>query len=207
MISMYIGSGDTASLLSGKTTKGHSELLRRFVSDTIPYYNALASPINALRTGAIIEGRFYLTLPDGWYRQVKVECTEMDCLRASLDFAMIDGGAVVDFIELKSVFMPDFIEIKAIMDDPNAIMKLIKSTYKIYYNQIQHQLLCSGLERAKLVFVCVYNYDDEINKTRDIIERDYITFTIERDYAIIARIRQAAEPFQMLKDIYSTKNQ
>lgn len=206
MISMYIGSGDTTALLSGRTTKGHIELLRRFVSGVVPYYNALASPIDALRTGAILEDCFYLTLPDGWYQQVKVECSEMDCLRSSLDFARLDGGLVTEFIEFKSVYFTDYLDIEALVNDPEAALKFIRKTYKNYYNQIQQQLLCSGLDRAKLVFVCVYEYDDNINIAREIVERDYLTFIIERDDVVIARIRQAAEPFQILKDIYSTKN-
>jgi len=205
MRSMYIGSGDTAALLAGRDTKAHTALLQRFVSDTIPYYNALASPIDALRTGAIIEDRFYLTLPEGWFPQVKVMCSEMDCLRASLDFAQIDGGHVVEFIECKSVFMTDFIEIESCVDYPEAALKMIKTTYKSYYNQVQQQLLCSGLPSARLVFICVYDYNDEVNKTRDIAARDCLEFIIERDEAVIEKIKERAAIFQQIKDYY-TKN-
>lgn len=205
MRSMYIGSGDTAALLSGRDKKGHLALLCRFVSDTIPYYNALASPIDAFRIGAITEDRFYQTLSDEWYPQVKVVCAEMDCLRATLDFARIDRGHVAEFIECKSVFMTDFIEIEACADLPDVALKIIKTTYKSYYNQVQQQLLCSGLPSARLVFICVYNYDDEMNRTRDISARDCLEFIIERDEAVIERIKDRATIFQQIKDYY-TKN-
>lgn len=200
---MYIGSGDTSALLAGKTTKAHTDLLRRFVSDTIPQYNALASPIDALRTGVIIEDRYYLTLPEGWYPQVKVVCSEMDCLKSSLDFARIDAGNIVEFKETKTVFFTDFVEIEAYADYPDQAVKFIKKNYKSYYNQVQQQLLCSGLLSATLVFICVYDYDDEANKVREIADRDCLEFTIEREDAVMARIREAAQPFQMLKDYYT----
>ena len=68
----YIGSGDVHALMMGKDTKGHLALMQRFVSDVIPYYNAKASPIDALRTGAILEDRYFLTLPDGYFCQYVV---------------------------------------------------------------------------------------------------------------------------------------
>jgi hypothetical protein len=206
MKSMYIGSGDTAALLAGKTTKAHTNLLRRFVSDTIPYYNALASPIDAFRIGAILEDRYFLTLPEGWYPQVKMICPEMDCLKASLDFAKVDGGNVVEFREMKTVFFTDFIELERLVDYPDAALKFIKKDYKPYYNQVQQQLLCSGLSSATIVFVCVNDYDDEANTAREIADRDCLEFTIERDDAVIAKIREAAQPFQMLKDYYSSNS-
>ena len=46
---MYIGSGDVHALMSGKNTKSHIALMQRFVSGIKPYYNAFASPIDALR--------------------------------------------------------------------------------------------------------------------------------------------------------------
>lgn len=55
---MYIGSGDVHALMSGKNTKSHIALMQRFVSGIKPYYNAFASPIDALRTGAQVSSHF-----------------------------------------------------------------------------------------------------------------------------------------------------
>jgi integrase len=195
MRSMYIGSGDCASLLAGLKTQAHINLLRRFVSGEIPYYNALASPIDALRTGAILEDRFFLTLPDDYYPQYKVINQEQDVLKSSLDFAKIEKGEVVDFIELKSVSFYDFLEITDI--------DYIKKKYKNYYNQVQFQLYCTGLESAELCFLCVYSYDDNENRVREInTEMDTKRFTIERDEKVINKIKERAEIFQKLKNLY-----
>lgn len=195
MKSMYIGSGDCASLLAGLKTQAHLNLLRRFVSGEVPYYNALASPIDALRTGAILEDRFFLTLPDDYYPQYKVINQEQDVLKSSLDFAKLDKGEVVDFIELKSVSFYDFLEINDI--------DYIKKKYKNYYNQVQFQLYCTGLESATLCFLCVYSYDDNENRVREInTEMDTKRFTIERDEKVINKIKERAEIFQQLKNLY-----
>ena len=69
MKSMYIGSGDVHALLMGRNTDGHQKLLRRFVSGEKPRYNAKASPIDALRTGAILEERYFITLGENFYSQ------------------------------------------------------------------------------------------------------------------------------------------
>ena len=195
MISMYIGSGDCTSLLAGLKTQAHLNLLRRFVSGEVPYYNALASPIDALRTGAILEDRFLLTLADDYYPQYKVINQEQDVLKSSLDFARIEKGEVADFIELKSVSFYDFLEITDI--------DYIKKKYKNYYNQVQFQLYCTGLESATLCFLCVYSYDDEENRARVInVEQDTKRFRIERDEKVINKIKERAEIFQKLKDLY-----
>ena len=70
MISNYIGSGETPALLSGLGTKSFAKLLQRFVSDEVPVFNSKASPIDAMRTGAILEERYILILPDDYYPQV-----------------------------------------------------------------------------------------------------------------------------------------
>ena len=195
MKSMYIGSGDCTSLLAGLKTQAHLNLLRRFVSGEVPYYNALASPIDALRTGAILEDRFFLTLPDDYYPQYKVINQEQDVLKSSLDFAKLDKGEVVDFVELKSVSFYDFLEITDI--------DYIKKKYKNYYNQVQFQLYCTGLQRATLCFLCVYSYDDNENRVREInTEMDTKRFTIERDEKVINKIKERAEIFQQLKNLY-----
>lgn len=89
---MYIGSGDIHALMSGKNTKSHIALMQRFVSGIKPYYNAFASPIDALRTGAILENRYLLTLPENYFTQYVVKSNDMDVFKCSIDFAKIEKG-------------------------------------------------------------------------------------------------------------------
>ena len=110
-MSLIIGSGDVARLISGKKTKGYRELWKKFIDTEVPYYNALASPIDALRTGAILEIPYLNFLGDDYYPQVKVDCESQNVLRVSLDFAKFMKGKLVDFEELKTIFLTDFIEI------------------------------------------------------------------------------------------------
>ena len=105
-MNLYIGSGDTSALLSGKDTQAYQKLWAKFVSNDTPHYNAKASPIDALRTGAILEERYALTLDDSWFCQFKLQCEEFDCLRSSLDFTKIENGNIQDFEELKCIFLP-----------------------------------------------------------------------------------------------------
>lgn len=201
MNTMYIGSGDVTALLSGRGTEAHQKLLRRFVSGEVPYYNALASPIDACRTGAILEERYLLTLPDDYFAQVKVTCPDMDVFRCSLDFARIDKGKVVDFDELKSVSINDFIEINSI-EDRDDLLEYVRKKYKHYYNQVQEQLYCTGLDEANLVFLCVYSYDDEENYSRDIRPNEVLKVRIGRDDEVIRFIKDRGRIFQQIKDCY-----
>lgn len=203
MKSMYIGSGDIVKLLAGKNTKSHQSLLSRFVSDEIPYYNAFASPIDACRTGAILEDRYYLILPDGYYPQYKVISSEMDVLTATIDFALLSSGKVIDFDELKSIYFNDFLVMQERVNaDYEVYISVIKKLYKTYYNQIQEQLYCSGLDEANLVFLAVYTYEDEVNYSRNIQPNEYIKFRIKRDEHVINIIKERALIFQQIKDYY-----
>ena len=202
MISMYIGSGDTTQLLSGVHTKGHHKLLRRFVSGVKPYYNAKASPIDALRTGAIIEERYELILSDNYYPQVKAICEQQNVLTCSIDFAKIEKGKVVDFQELKSCSFNDFLEFEKFRNNPEKGVEYIKKKYKNNYRQLQEQLLCTGLESAEIVFVVVYTYDDEINYNRDIKENEIIKFRIQRDETVIKMLLDKSNIFQQIKNTY-----
>ena len=197
---MYIGSGDVAALLAGKDTKTHAALMQRFVSGEKPYYNALASPIDALRTGAILEDRYLLCLSEDYYTQYKVRSFEMDVFTASLDFARIKDGIVIDFDELKTCSFNDFLTIQE-----NGV-DFAKSVYKAYYNQVQEQLYCSGLESANIVFLVVYSYNDEENMTRDIQENEYIKFRVQRDEEVITKIKERGRIFQQIKDYYKPQN-
>jgi len=202
MKTMYIGSADVLALLSGLQTKTHHKLLKRFVSDKKPYYNAKASPIDALRTGAIIEERYGLITPDDFYPQFVKVYEKMDVLKCSLDFAQIEGGKVINFEELKSCSFNDFLEFEKFRDDPNAGIDYIRKRYKANYNQVQEQLLCTELDSAYIVFVAVYTYDDEINYHRDIKPNEIIKFKIKRDEEVISKIINRAEIFQTIKNIY-----
>lgn len=196
MKSMYIGSADTSALLAKKTSKSYGNLLRRFVSDQKPYYNAKASPIDALRTGSILEDRYSLILSDDYYSQYRCVSKEMDVLRASIDFAALCNGKIVDFDELKTSGMDDFLLLQ------NADIDYIKKKYRNNYLQVQEQLYCSELEEANIVFLVVYAYDDEVNYIRDIKDNEFIKFRIQRDEDIINKIKNRAEIFQQIKNNY-----
>lgn len=192
MRSLYIGSGDCVALLSGKHTQSFKKLLKRFVSDEKPNYNALASPIDALRTGAILEKRYIETLPEDYYSQSKEVCEEHDVLVSTIDFAKYEKGSIVDFDELKSCNFDDYLLIKD--------LDYIKKRYKNNYNQVQFQLLCTGLESANLVFLVVYSYNDDENEERVIQANEYVKFRVHRDEKVIDQIKNRAKFFQTIKD-------
>lgn len=199
-MNLRIGSGDTARLLAGKKTKGYLTLWQKFIADNPPYYIAKSSPIDALRTGSILEDRYFLSLPNDFYPQWKVTCDEMNVLGASLDFAKLDNGKVVDFEELKTISFADFIDIiQPLANAPDAV-RVLKTKFARYYNQVQHQLLCAGLESASLVFLPVYNYIDEDNYNRKISQDEVVKFRIFRDAEVINLIKERAMPFQVVKD-------
>lgn len=203
MKSMYIGSGDIHALMSGKETQSHHNLLKRFVSGVKPYYNAKGSPIDALRTGAILEDRYLLTLPDNYFSQYVVVSDEMDVFKCSLDFAKIEGGNVVDFDELKSVYFSDFLEFEEIKESHEKLLKHVLKKYKPYYNQIQEQLYCTKLKSANLVFLSVTSYDDEENYKREIKPNEFLKIRIDRDEDTISQIKERGQIFQQIKNYYS----
>lgn len=201
---MYIGSGDIVQLMQAKQTSGFQKLLVRFTSGEVPYYNAKSSPIDACRTGAILEDRFYLTLGDDWYPQVKVISSEMNVFKASLDFSRIKEGKVVEFIEMKTINTPKFTKLSetlATMDDAS-MLTYIKKAFKKYYYQVQEQLYCSGLESATLMFVNTFTYDDTVNYRRDIIDDDLLKVKIIRDDKVINEIKEKGKLFQTIKDYF-----
>lgn len=204
MKSMYIGSGDVSALLSGLNTKTHAKLLQRFVSDEVPYYNAELSPIDALRTGAILEKRYILTLPDDYYPQFKVVCDEMDVLKSSIDFAQLNMGKIVNFEELKTCYFDDFLKFMPLESNQERV-NYIKKKYKANYNQVQHQLLCTGLDSATITFLSVNNYIDEENRSRVIKDGEYIKTIINRDKKVISLIKDRAKIFQQIKNVYNKK--
>jgi hypothetical protein len=204
IVSMYIGSGDVHALMMGKDTKGHLSLLQRFVSDDIPYYNAKASPIDALRTGAILEDRYLQILPDDYFVQYVVRSDEMDVFKCSLDFARINDGRVVDFDELKTISFNDYIDqVQPIRDDNDALLAYLRKKHKAYYYQVQEQLFCTHLDACNLVFLSVLSYDDAENEVRDIKPNEYCRVRVPRDEKAISEIKERGRIFQQLKDYYN----
>ena len=200
---MYIGSGDIHALMSGKDTKNHISLMQRFVSGVKPYYNAKASPIDALRTGAILEDRYLASLPIWFIPQYVVESKEMNVFKASLDFAEIKEGMLYDFRELKSIYLNDYIDyIQPIKGDNDKLLDYVKKKHKDYYNQTQEQLYCSELDSCYLVFICVNTYNDEENYHRVITDDDVTMVRIYRDEKVISDIKQRGFIFQQIKDYY-----
>lgn len=202
MTSMYIGSGDCAALLAGINSETHARLLRRFVSGVTPHYNALASPIDALRTGAILEDRYFQIMPDHYFAQVKVVCRQQNVLKSSIDFARLEGGRVVDFDELKTCQFSDFLEFESFRGDEPAGVEYIKKRYTHNYNQVQFQLYCTGLDSANIVFLVSYTNNDAQNLAREIKQNEYLKFRIARDESVIEMIRRRAAIFQQIKDVY-----
>lgn len=201
---MYIGSGDVHALMSGKESKSHISLMQRFVSGIKPNYNAYASPIDALRTGAILENRYLLTLPDNYFTQYVVESEEMDVFKCSLDFAKIEKGILVDFDELKTIALSDYLEfIEPIKNDNNALIDYARKKHKSYYNQVQEQLYCTKLESCNLVFLSVTSYDDDYNWNRMINPNEYCKVRIHRDEESISRIIERGLIFQQIKNFYT----
>jgi len=202
---MTIGSGSTKDLLSGKQTKAQAKLIQKFVSGEFPIRNSYSSPIDALRTGAILEDRYLLILPDNYYPQYKSVCKEMNVLTCRIDFGLVEKGNIIDFDELKTCNFSDYMAFEELKIEGADLLTYVKKHFKNNYNQVQHQLLCSGLDSANLVFLAVYSYEDEINYNRDIKENEYIKIRVPRDEDVISKIKERAEIFQTIKDYYSLK--
>lgn len=190
-MNLTIGSGDISNLLAGKQTKAYASLWQKFVANDKPYYNAFNSPIDALRIGAILERQYLAFLTPEYYTQVKVTPEDMPVLTVSLDFAKVEFGKVSEFRELKTIWFTDFIEVISRCEDHDDI----KKNFKDNYNQVQAQLLATGLDYAYIDFLAVYSYDDEVNKVRVIEDKDVRSFKIERDPAVIEKILSELEVF------------
>ena len=205
---LTIGSGDITAFLSGKNTKGFSVLLQKFVADNSPNYNSFASPIDALRTGAILEKRYAMQVDVDYYSQYKAICQDYNCLISSIDFAKINLGVIVDFDELKTIHLADYLDITIPLSElsQKEYTEVIKKKFKSNYNQLQFQLLCSGLKSANLVFLSVTSYDDELNNRRIIFKNDYLKFRIKRDESVIKQIKDKAVFFQRIKDYFGKIN-
>ena len=197
---LSIGSGDVKSIMMGKKTKGYQDFLRSFVSDEIQIYNSYASPIDALRTGKILEDRFAEHV-EGYFLDVKVRSKVYDVMAASLDFGKFEGGKVVDFIELKTMWLSDYLEfISPLKGDNEGLVAWFKKEAKGYYNQVQHQLYVSELEECNVCYLSVQSYDDDFNNKYVITENDYAMFRVKRDQEVIDKILKEVEFFQKIKN-------
>lgn len=207
-MNLSIGSGDVKSILMGKETKGYQDFLRKFVSDSKPIYNAFASPIDALRTGAILESKYLQILPNDYFFQWKETFEEMDVFTSSIDFAKINKGVIVDFDELKTIYLSDFLEIiQPLKEKTEAEYNLFfAKKFKQNYEQLQCQLMCANLQSANLVFLSVESYDDEVNEMREVKENEYIKFRINRNEAVINRIKKEGKIFQLIKNNFKNEH-
>lgn len=200
---LTIGSGDIKDLLAGQNTKQHSKLWDKFLSDDRPHYNARNTPIDQLRTGAILEERYYDYLPDYYLAQGKITSKEMDVLTVTLDFSSTKSEY---FEELKSVYFDDFIILqKEQAKGYKSFLNFIKKRYSIYYNQIQSQLYATGYNIGCLTFIVVYSYVDADNLSREIKPNELIKIMVPKDKNVISDIKHRLTPFQQVKDFY-TKN-
>lgn len=199
---LSIGSGDVSKLTQDIHTIGYQDLLRGFVSDQIQIYNAFASPIDALRTGAILEKSYIQTLDESYYIQYKVTCEEFDVLTSSIDFAKLEKNKVVDFDELKTIYFTDFIELILPLKSlsQKEYTQVLKKKFKKNYEQIQAQMLCANIKSANLVFLCVESYVDEENYNRVLNENDFVKFRINRDDEVINKIKNKLQFFQSIKN-------
>jgi hypothetical protein len=190
---MYsIGSGDVNVLIAkNKTTKTYKGFIEKFFGITTIIYNAYASPIDHFRVGQILEDRYYEYLSDDWYTQVKTTNEDCPVLVSTLDFARLEQGKVVEFEECKTINFLDFIAIGEDYD--------IKKKKRPAYNQVQHQLYTSKLDFCTVVFICVYDYDDEHNRNRVIEDKDIKKFEVYRDEEVITQILEQAQPFNQFK--------
>ena len=128
----------------------------------------------------------------------------MNVFTSSLDFAKINNGFLVDFDELKTIHFTDYISlIQPLIDLPEELYILtIKKKFKAYYYQVQTQIFCSNLQSCNLVFLCVTNYEDDVNIFREIEESDYHKFRISRDETLINEIKEKAKIFQTIKNYF-----
>lgn len=204
---LTIGSGYVDKLLMNPNTEGYKELLQLFVANDRPYWNSFASPIDALRTGAILESNYFRTLSFDYVFQKKQQSKEMDCFVSSIDFAKIEDNKIVDFDELKSINLSDFwTEIMPFAGEEESVyLPFIKKKFKKNYQQIQFQLFCSELQSANLVFLAVKSYDDEENELREIQPNEIVKFRIQRDESLISEIKEKGQFFQNIKDHFSEK--
>jgi len=194
---MRIGSGQTTKLLQKTTSKGFRDLIAEFVKGETEYPDAMKSPIDSFRAGAILEEVMYKYMPDEYLPQIRIISRVYDVMTSTLDFAVPQGNWVSRFTEMKSINFEDFLKLNA---EKNKL-DYIKTKYKNYYNQVQQQLFVTDLPEGTLMFIPVYDAkDDESNRNRVIYDYEIIQIPITPDARIQSLIEERAKFFQSLKN-------
>lgn len=193
---MRIGSGHVKDLLQGVETKGFKDLLVKFIKDEPENRNALNSPIQQFRTGAILEEVMYKSMPDSYMAQVRMQSKDYDIMTCTLDFALLDKGKVTYFVEMKTLNFDSFISLYSTANK----LDYVRKYYKSYYNQVQEQMLVTGLKSCTIMFVVVLSDDDNENWNRVFNKEDIVNVVIPFDQKVGDKIIERIKFFQQIKD-------
>lgn len=193
---MRIGSGNIKDLLQDKNSKGFKKLLIDFIKDEPINRNALNSPIQQFRTGAILEEVMYKSMPENYMAQVRVKSDLFDIMTCTLDFALLDKGKVTYFVEMKTLNFDSFISLYSASNR----LEHIKKYYKSYYNQVQEQMLVTGLKTCTIMFVVVLSDDDNDNWNRVFKKEDIVNVVVPFDEMVGNKIIERISFFQQIKD-------
>lgn len=197
---MRIGSGNVKDLLQDTKTKGFKNLLIDFIKDEPQYRNALNSPIQQFRTGVILEEVMYKSMPDNYMAQVRVQSKEYDIMTCTLDFALLDKGKITYFVEMKTLNFDSFISLFSATNK----LDYVKKHYKSYYNQVQEQMLVTGLKTCTIMFVVVLSDDDNDNWNRVFKKGEKLDVVIPFDKKVGDKIIERIKFFQQIKDFLCT---
>ncbi len=193
---MRIGSGHVKDLLQGVETKGFKDLLVKFIKDERENRNALNSPIQQFRTGAILEEVMYKSMPDSYMAQVRMQSKDYNIMTCTLDFALLDKGKVTYFVEMKTLNFDSFISLYSTDNK----LDYVRKYYKSYYNQVQEQMLVTGLKSCTIMFVVVLSDDDNENWNRVFNKEDIVNVVIPFDQKVGDKIIERIKFFQQIKD-------
>lgn len=193
---MRIGSGNVKDLLQDVNTKGFKKLLIDFIQDEPQNRNALNSPITQFRTGAILEEVMYKYMPDIYMAQVRVQSKEYDIMTCTLDFALLEKGEVTYFVEMKTLNFDSFITLYSTANK----LDYVKKHYKSYYNQVQEQMLVTGLKTCTIMFVVVLSDNDNENWNRVFNKEDIVNVVVPFDEKVGNKIIERIKFFQQIKD-------
>lgn len=193
---MRIGSGNVKDLLQDVNTKGFKKLLIDFIQDEPQNRNALNSPITQFRTGAILEEVMYKYMPDIYMAQVRVKSKEYDIMTCTLDFALLEKGEVTYFVEMKTLNFDSFITLYSTANK----LDYVKKHYKSYYNQVQEQMLVTGLKTCTIMFVVVLSDNDNENWNRVFKKEDIVNVVVPFDEKVGNKIIERIKFFQQIKD-------
>lgn len=193
---MRIGSGNIKDLLQDKNSKGFKKLLIDFIKDEPINRNALNSPIQQFRTGAILEEVMYKSMPEKYMAQVRVKSDLFDIMTCTLDFALLEKGKVTYFVEMKTLNFDSFISLYSSSNK----LEYVKKYYKSYYNQVQEQMLVTGLKVCTIMFVVVLSDDDNDNWNRVFKKEDIVNVVVPFDEIVGNKILERISFFQQIKD-------